>query len=151
MEKTKTNLGAKRRTEELKDIKVSPSCKDALKNAKLPGETYSEMFFRLLTERKGEKEGEKGEIVKAKGEKEGEKKESDNSIITELNSFGLTPERITQMVEASLTNERLRLRRPYGKPLDITKIARIAIISITTTAIILLLSPSIIALLSEVL
>ena len=151
MEKTKSNLTAKRRTEGLKDIKISPSCKDALKNAKLPGETYSEMFFRLLTERKGEKEGEKGEIVKAKGEKEGEKKESDNSIFTELNSFGLTPERITQMVEASLTNERLRLRRPYGKPLDITKIAKIAIISITTTALILLLSPSIIALLSEVL
>ena len=151
MEKPKSNLTAKRRNEGLKDIKISPSCKDALKNAKLPGETYSEMFFRLLVERKGEKEGEKGEIVKAKGEKEGENKKNDNSIIAELSSFGITPGRITQMVEASLTNERLRLRRPYGKPLDITKIARVAIVTIATTAIILLLSPSIIALLSEVL
>ena len=111
---------------EIKNIKVSPECKELLRVAIRGGERYEDMFLRLL-EVNDRIEGRENVEEGARTDNKDipfDVRPISKHVEGFLGEFGLKAKDVYDLVRDGQKIDYMKLRRPGAKPLDLTKTAK---------------------------
>ena len=124
----------------LKGLKISEEAKKRLKLTKQPGETFSETVMRLvdvnlaykranMANITGDMVNNTANVANPETEKGDVKMFKDTKSLAEgvrvfFDEVGVPPVVLLDAWKGHMKNENLKLRRPYGKPLNLTTIIK---------------------------